>query len=138
LGSGDRVCSLVDRRQLEARLLRPCEQLGECLAAKAPPRVRDPLEPRLDLLAAPRVAVESGEERTEGAGRLAQPELGVAQVVAGPGQLRGETLDRGDRCLRLGSQTGCPGALVRVDRLRGPCGRVDELCGVPHALTLPP
>src|SRR5205823_9548737 len=31
-----------------------------------------------------------------------------------------------------------PGALVRVDRLRGPCGRVDELCGVPHALTLPP
>ena len=62
-------------------------------APEAPPRVGDPVELGLDLLEPARVGLERRQERTQRARRLAQPQLGVAQLVGRLLELRGEPLD---------------------------------------------
>ena len=131
-----RVEALVERLQLRPRLRRAGEQLLGRLAAEAPPRVGDPVELALDLLEPARVGLEHRQERAQGARRLAQAQLGVAELVGGLLQLRREPLDRRERALGGRGQAGGALALLGIERLRRRGRALDQLGQVPQPLAL--
>ena len=75
------------------------EQLFVGLARGSGASVGDALEPGLDLLEPARLGAERGEERAQLGRGLAQPQLDVAQLVAGARELGRERLERRDRPL---------------------------------------
>ena len=100
------IGAVLERRELRLRLLAPREQLVVRRAAEAALRLGDPVEPGLELLEPARLRFERGQEGVEIGRGLAQPELDVAQLVAGALQLRREPLERRDRAFRERDEVG--------------------------------
>ena len=80
--------------------------------------------------------LERGEEGAEVGADLAQPQLEVAQLLAGRCELRCEPLERGQRALGGGREPGRALPLVRRERLGGAGGSLGELGDVPQPLAL--
>src|SRR5947199_103156 len=79
---------------------------------------------------------ERRKERPQLRGRLAQSELDVAQLVAGPRELRREALERRDGPFRARRETRGALAVLRRDCLRGGRRAGDQLLEVPEPLPL--
>ena len=99
-------------------------------------RLGDPVELGLELLQPARLRLERGEEGVEIGRGLAQPELDVAQLVAGPLQLGREPLEGRHRALCKRDEVRCAVAVVRSERRRGSGRAVGELRDVPVPLSL--
>ena len=112
------------------------EQLLVGLAAEAPLRLCDAVERRLELLEASRLGLERREERVQLRRGLAEAQLDVAQLVAGPLELGSEALERRDRTLGSADEPCGALALVGCQRLRRGRRRLGELDDVPKALAL--
>ena len=118
-GDRSRILALVERLELGAGLGSAGEQLVVALAAEAPLRLGDLVERRLELFEASGLGLERREERVQLRGGLAQPQLDVAQLVAGALELGREPLERRDGALGERDEAGCALALVRRQRLGG-------------------
>ena len=99
-------------------------------------QIRELLELRLDLLEPPRLCFERREKRLQVGSGLVQLQLGLAQGVAGGGQLGREALDRRDGSLRRSDEVARAGAVLGRERRGGGRGRLHELREVPQALAL--
>ena len=130
------VVAGLDRLELAPGLRGAREQLLVARAAEAAFGVGDPVEARLDLLEAAGLGLERGEEGPEAARRLAQAQLGVAQLVAGALELRRDPLERRDRPLGGAGEACGPFAVVGRERLGGRLGGGRELGDVPEPLPL--
>ena len=82
--------------ELGRRLGSPLQQLLVARAAEPPLRVRDRVEPRLDLFAPAGIGIQRRQEGPQGARGLAEAELDVTQLVARPTELGREPLDPGN------------------------------------------
>src|SRR5262249_59241815 len=105
-------------------------------AAEAPAGARDLLEPRLDLLPATRLCSERLQEPAQLGCRLAQPQLDVAELVAGALELGREPLERRHRALGAGRKPGGALPVLRGERLRRAGRRFGELAHVAEPLAL--
>ncbi len=72
------IGAVVERRELGLRLLAPREQLLVRRTAEAALRLRDPVEPGLELFQPARLGFERGQEGVKVGRGLAQAELDVA------------------------------------------------------------
>src|SRR5262249_18446104 len=109
----------IERGELRSRLLGPREELVVALAAEPPLGIGDPLELRLDLLEPAGLGAKRRQERPQLRRGLAQAQLDVAQLVAGPRELGREALEWSNLPFGMGCETGGALALLRRQRLRG-------------------
>ena len=137
LGSGRGGIGLpFERLELGPRLGCALEQLLVAIAAETPPCLDDAVELRLDLLEPVGLGLERRQEGAQLGSGLAQSQLDVTQLVAGPLELRGEALQRRERALGQRDQAGGALAVVRRQRLARGGRALGELGHVTQAFAL--
>ena len=135
-GRRRRVGASLERVELGAGVGGAGEQLVVRRAVEPPLRVRDPVEPGLELLEPSRLRLERGEKRVQVGGRLAQPQLDVAQLVADALELRREPLERRHGPLGESDETGRAVAVVGREGVRRGGGALRQLGDVAEPLAL--
>ena len=130
----ERVAGRPHVLQLGQRRGTPFEQLVEARRTMAPLRVRDPVEPLLDLRHPGGIGVERVGEASHVAPDLAQADDEVAQLAGRGLELGREALERRKRALGSSGEGAGAVPVVRLDRRHGGLGTLAELGDVPHPL----
>ena len=130
----ERVAGRPHVLQLGQRRGTPFEQLVEARRTMAPLRVRDPVEPLLDLRHPGGIGVERVGEASHVAPDLAQADDEVAQLAGRGLELGREALERRKRTLGSSGEGAGAVPVVRLDRRHGGLGTLAELGDVSHPL----
>ena len=132
----ERIRTVLESRQLGARVVGSGQELGVRLAPKAPLRLGDPIELGLDLLEPVGLGLERVQESPQLESRLAQAQLGVTELAGRLSELGCDRPHGGQGSLRPSCKPRGTFALLGGKRLHRFVRRLGELVHVPEPFPL--